>query len=132
MDAGEALALLVELTEALDAAGVELHALAEMEDVPLPDELLKQLEERDAMRATLGRLIDESANPRRMRTRGQDIYREEIARAHRSDDAPPMPVNADVLRQLEAMSEALRRRALTDTDLADALDGALLRSTLGD
>lgn len=130
MDGDEALRWLVELAEALDAAETELSQLGEMTDVPLPDDLLKQLAERDAMKATLKRLIETSANPQRMRERAAEIYREEFAHAGRTDDAPAMPVQEDVMAMLVDVREALRRRALTDGDLAAALDGALLRAAL--
>lgn len=131
MDVVEALTLLVELVEVLDAAETELLQLDDTE-MPVPDKVLSQLEERDAMERMLTRLFGASADPPQMRALAQALYREERARACRTDSSGEnVSVSADVLRQFAEMRETLRRRALVESDLATALDGALLRSAVG-
>lgn len=132
MDAGEALLLIVELVEVLDAAEAELVQL-EATEMPVSDRLLGQLEDGDAMKRMLTRLIDESANSAKMRERAQALYREERVKACRTDSTDArVPVTPDVLRQLAEAREIIRRRALVDGDLGHELDGALLRSAFAD
>lgn len=115
----------VELAMALEVAGTELVQLGDMTDVPMPQDVLDQLEERDALRETLRRLTTGPAAQRepRLRAAAMAVYREERARATRTDDAPAIPVDADVRRAVEAAFELLRRRQIVLPELREALRG---------
>lgn len=112
--------LVVLLVELLDEAQTELAQLAEM-PMPLGDDVLKQLEAHDAMKATLRRLIEGSADPQKVRADAEAIYRVEMARATRTDDGPKCPVREELLKELAELGELLRRRAIGDRQLGDAL-----------
>ena len=128
MTLGDALELVVVLVEALDAVQMELVALDET-PVPLAERVLKQLEERDALAATLKRLTTDAPDTRE---HVEAVYREEAAKVCRTDDGGTIPVHPDVKAQLAETYELMRRRALVDSDLGAALDGALLRSAYAD
>lgn len=115
------LELFVEVVEALEEAHHELVTLEEME-VPLPDDLRTQLEERDAMAATLTAVTDPE-----LRAQLVASYREHMAKANRYDDAGKVSVSGEVLRTLEAVEESIRRRCVLVRELDLALRGALVR-----
>lgn len=112
VDSG-ALDLILELVGALEAAHVELVQIGDT-PIPLSDSLLKQLEERDALAATLASLPDHT------RDALKPIYRDEMVKANRYDDAR-MPVLPEVTARLEEAFETLRRACLLDRELADAI-----------
>jgi hypothetical protein len=117
--------LLVLLVERIDSAQCELKSIAET-PLPVPDPLRTELEERDALRATLARLVEDDAA---LRDRAVAIYREEAAKTARGDVAcERFPVDAGVLEELAEVEELLRRRRLTFPKLEIALRDANLRS----
>jgi hypothetical protein len=117
------LEVVVALVEALDHAETELVQLGELE-VPLPDRLLKQLEQRDAMAATLRRLKPEK------RAGYVAVYREEAANVTRTDDGGKVPVSGEAMAEIAGALEFVRRRAVVCRPLDLALRDALLRSAL--
>jgi len=112
--------LLVDVVRALDAAHGELIALSELEDVPLPDDIRKELEQRDALVETMKRL------PPALQPRAREVFVEEFAKAVRLDDGPAPHVDEDVMREIDAAFELMRVARLTDSalDLALRHEGA--------
>lgn len=112
--------LLVDLVRALDAAHSELLALAELDEVPMPDEIRKELEQRDALVATMARL------PEALKEQARNVFAEEYAKAVRHDNGPAPRVDGDVMREIDAAFELMRVARLTDSalDLALRHEGA--------
>lgn len=107
--------LVVDLVRALDAAHSELIGLAELDEVPMPEDILKELEQRDALAATMARL------PEALKERARNVYAEEYAKATRHDNGPAPHVDADVMREIDAAFELMRVARLTDSHLDLAL-----------
>jgi hypothetical protein len=124
--ADDALEVIVELAEALDAAVVELRMLSDTE-VPIPDKIAEAVEQRDALAATLKRVVPENE-----REAAKVIYREALAKATCTLDGPKVPVLPEVIERFAAAQETLRRRATLDSELRAALRGAFYRSDLPD
>lgn len=124
MTADDALDLIVELAEALDAAVVELVMLSDTE-VPIPDKIVEAVEQRDALAETLKRVVPENE-----REAAKTIYREALARATCTLDGPKVPVLPEVIERFAAAQEELRRRATLERELRRALHGAFYRSDL--
>jgi hypothetical protein len=110
--------LVAEVIEALYAATEELDSLEAIEEWPLPDDVELQLDLAETLIAVLQRIYDATDDDGRRRI--DDMIHEEAGRsAHYSGIGPP--VLPEVRRQLDATLEALRRRALSDQEVADVL-----------
>jgi hypothetical protein len=107
--------LLADALDALDAAHAELIALAEMEDVPMPDEILRELEQKDALVETMHRL------PETLKPEARRVYAEALAKAVRTDDGPAPHVESEVLAGCDDVFERVRRARLLDSGLDQAL-----------
>lgn len=118
MDSVELMALLAEVAEAFGVACAELEGLAELE-FTMPDDWRRELEERDALAATLARV--RAALPARSDELTR-IYREEFAKAHRPREwSSRVPIDGETMAQLADTQEVLRRTRLVDSGLDEAL-----------
>lgn len=119
MDSVELMALLAEVAEAFDVACAELESLAELEEFTMPDDVHRELEERDALAATLARV--RAALPARSDELTR-IYREEFAKAHRPREwSSRVPIGGETMARLADTQEVLRRTRLVDSGLDEAL-----------
>lgn len=107
--------LVADLVRALDAAHAELIALSELEEVPMPEDILRELEQRDALVETMRRL------PPALVPRAREVFTEAFAKAVRTDNGPAPRVDADVMREIDATFELVRQARLVDTSLDFAL-----------
>jgi post-segregation antitoxin (ccd killing protein) len=114
------LEVVVELWDALDVATTEFEMIEEA-DVPLPGKLLDELEQRVAMSRTLEWLLSEEQQPQ-LREAVQAKYREEFARATRTDDVKGH-VSEEARERLRHARELVRRRRLLVPELRDAIEG---------
>lgn len=108
---------LLEMVELLaEALAVVWCELAQLEDtpIPLPEEMRKALQERDALAATLKTL------PEATRKSLHATYRAQLARAHR-DPELKVPILPEVFARLDASYEVLRRRAIAVPELREAV-----------
>lgn len=121
MGEGELLELVGVLAAALAIAHDELHALTEepLRDVPLDESVIKHLRQRDAFVETFGRLND-SAKVTKAQLR--KVFEEELGKADRIEvtelHVPQLPEVRDALTEV---CELLRRRALVEPSLRDAV-----------
>jgi hypothetical protein len=107
----ELVRLLVDVVRALDAAHAELIELSSLEDVPMPEGILKELEQRDALAATMARL------PEGLKEQARKVFAEEFAKAVRTDDGPAPRVDGDVMREVDEAFELVRRARLVNSEL---------------
>jgi hypothetical protein len=128
-DRGVPADLFVEVVEALEVAADELDTIngTDAEAWPVPDDLQALLDQRVAVLAVLTRL--RQADPRKLgrltseawQQRLEQAYVEELAAAHADYTMPGIPVIPETLQQVEHIRETVRRRALSDPALADAI-----------
>jgi hypothetical protein len=106
-----------ELIEVLaDALAVAWHELESLSGTPwpFPDKVVSELEQRDALVATLASLPDDVK-------RGlHETYRAALAKATRTAELE-VPVDREVLAEIEAAYEIARRQSLFDPELRDAI-----------
>lgn len=107
--------LLADVLDALDAAHAELIALAEMEEVPMPEEILRELEQKDALVETMRRL------PEALKPEARRVYAEALAKAVRTENGPAPHVEPEVLTGCDDAFERVRRARLLDSGLDQAL-----------
>jgi hypothetical protein len=128
-DRGVPADLFVEVVEALEVAADELDTIngTDAEAWPVPDDLQALLDQRVAALSVLTRL--RQADPRKLgrltseawQQRLEQVYVEELAKAHADYTMPGIPVIPETLQQVEHIRETVRRRALSDPALADAI-----------
>jgi hypothetical protein len=109
------LELVGELHAVLELVDVELDAIA-CTPQPMPSELEEALTEHEALLAAL------RAAPEEWKPRLRELYQEAYEDAYKGhDDLPAYPVDKYVVTRLAEVFELVRRRALLDVHLADAL-----------
>lgn len=108
----------VEVAQALIMAWEELEQLA-VTPVPLPEELLERQHEHEAMLDTLREA------PEEWKPRLREIYEATLARSGSLNgpqwESAPATLLPGVLEGLEAVEESLRRAALADPGVAEAM-----------
>lgn len=102
------------LAEALATAWLELEQLRNT-PWPMPDKVRKELDERDALAETFQTL------PESQRVELRQVYTEKLGRASGRNDDLSAPVDAEVLAMIEAAYEVLRRQAIFDPALREAI-----------
>lgn len=119
--------LFAAVVEALDGAMAELVTLRDEcggDFWPVPDDLQKLLDQRDALAATLARVCKgfvaqgKPATAERVRA----LYVEELAKADARYSMPNAPVDGDVVAKADDALERVRRAVLVDGEVRDALD----------
>lgn len=121
--------LFVEVVEALEVAADELDTIngTDAEAWPVPDDLQALLDQHVALVAVLKRLRE--ADPARLgqltreqwNTHLERAYAAELVNAHAQYTMPGVPVIPETLEQIEHTREGLRRRALSDPALTEAV-----------
>lgn len=120
----DAVALVVELAEALDDCQTELAQLKEI-DLPVPDKIVTLHKEHYGMKRAL------AAAPADVREHLVSAYREEVEKAPTPYDEEyggSVPVQPEPLQRAAAAFERIRVAGLLDRDLHDGMRGAVLRS----
>lgn len=110
--------LFVVVAEALEAADGELAQLEELEGWPVPDTVQNALDRGEVLEAVLRRITNAAPDGRRARI-AKMIEEESHRRSYLT--APPPPIMPEIRREIDEARETLRRAALADRDVSDAL-----------
>jgi hypothetical protein len=91
---------------------------------PVPDDLQRLLDQREALLATLARVCQgfEGKGQKATADRIRAIYGEELPKASAEYRMPPAPVMAEVIETVADALERVRRAKCVDGDVRDALD----------
>jgi hypothetical protein len=121
--------LFAATVEALDAAAGEFELLTEGVGPegwpwPVPDDLQRLLDQREALLATLARVCQgfEGKGQKATADRIRAVYADELPKASAEYRMPPVPVMAEVIEAVADALERVRRAKCVDGDVRDALD----------